>query len=57
LFEQHSESFNICSVSTRINTEGKSLTMKLGPELDPITKLSYTEIVNSGHCVWGVGQS
>jgi len=31
LLEQHSESFNICSAIIRINTEGKSLIMKLGP--------------------------
>ena len=30
LIEQHSESFNICSAIIRINTEGKSLIMKLG---------------------------
>ena len=32
LLEQHSESFNIWSAIIRINTEGKSLIMKLGPE-------------------------
>jgi len=31
LFEQHSESFKIWSAIIRINTEGKSLIMKLGP--------------------------
>ena len=31
LLEQHSESFNIWSAIIRINTEGKSLIMKLGP--------------------------
>jgi len=30
LFEQHSESFKIWSAIIRINTEGKSLIMKLG---------------------------
>jgi len=33
LFEQHSESFNVWSAVIRINTEGKSLIMKLGPFL------------------------
>ena len=32
LLEQHSESFKIWSANIRINTEGKSLIMKLGPE-------------------------
>ena len=31
LLEQHSESFKIRSAIIRINTEGKSLIMKLGP--------------------------
>jgi len=31
LFQQHSESFKIWSAIIRINTEGKSLIMKLGP--------------------------
>ena len=31
LLEQHSESFNIWSAIIRINTEGKSLIIKLGP--------------------------
>ena len=31
--EQHSESFKIWSAIIRINTEGKSLIMKLGPGL------------------------
>jgi len=31
LLEQHSESFRSWSVNIRINTEGKSLIMKLGP--------------------------
>ena len=31
LFEQHSESFKIWSAIIRINTESKSLIMKLGP--------------------------
>jgi len=30
LLELHCESLNICSVIIRINTEGKSLIMKLG---------------------------
>jgi len=30
-FEQHSESFKIWSAIIKINTEGKSLIMKLGP--------------------------
>jgi len=33
LLEQHSESFKIWSAVIRINTEGKSLIMKLGPDL------------------------
>ena len=33
LLEQHSESFKIWSAISRINTEGKSLIMKLGPDL------------------------
>ena len=32
LLEQHSESFEIWSTIKRINTEGKSLIMKLGPD-------------------------
>ena len=31
LLEQHSESFEIWSAIIKINTEGKSLIMKLGP--------------------------
>ena len=31
LFEQHSESFKIWSAIIKINTEGKSMIMKLGP--------------------------
>ena len=31
LLEQHSESYEIWSATIRINTEGKSLNMKLGP--------------------------
>jgi len=31
LIEQHSESFKVWSAIIRINTEGKSLNMKLGP--------------------------
>ena len=38
LFKQHSESFKMCSASIRINTESKSLIMKLGPD---ITILRY----------------
>ena len=34
LLEQHSESFKIWSTNIRINTEGKSLIMKLDPGLD-----------------------
>ena len=33
LLEQHRESFKIWSAIIRINTEGKSLIMKLGPGL------------------------
>jgi len=33
LLDQHSESFKIWSAIIRINTEGKSLIMKLGPGL------------------------
>jgi len=33
LLEQHSKSFKIWSAIIRINTEGKSLFMKLGPEV------------------------
>ena len=33
LLEQHSESFKIWPAIIRINTEGKYLIMKLGPEL------------------------
>ena len=36
--EQHCESFKIRSTSIRINTEGKSLIMKSGPDL------SYTTV-------------
>ena len=32
LLEQHSESYEIWSAIIRINTEGKSLSMKLGPD-------------------------
>ena len=32
LLEQHSESFKIWSAIIRINTEGKSLIMQLGPD-------------------------
>ena len=32
LLEQHSESFKILSAIIRINTEGKSLIMKFGPD-------------------------
>jgi len=33
LLEQHSESFKIWAAIIRINTEGKSLIVKLGPGL------------------------
>ena len=33
LLEQHSESFDIWSAIIKINTEGKSLIMKLGPDV------------------------
>ena len=33
LLEQHSESFEIWSAIIKINTEGKSLIMKLGPDV------------------------
>jgi len=36
LLEPHSESFKIWSAIIRINTEGKSLIMKLGPGLLPL---------------------
>ena len=36
LFEQHSESFKIWSTNIRINTEGKSLIMKLYPAVSPL---------------------
>jgi len=35
LLEQHSESFKIWSAIIRINTEGKSLIMKMGSDLCP----------------------
>ena len=35
LLEQHSESFKILSAIIRINTEGKSLIMKVGPDNIP----------------------
>ena len=38
LLEQHSESYEIWSATIRINTDGKSLNMKLGPGLDFIIK-------------------
>jgi len=34
LLEQHIESFKVWSAIIRINTEGNSLIMKLGPGLD-----------------------
>ena len=34
LLEQRSESFKIWSAIIRINTEGKSMIMKLGPVID-----------------------
>ena len=34
VLKQHSESFKIWSAIIRINTEGKSLILKLGPILD-----------------------
>jgi len=41
LFE-HSESFKIWSAIIRINTEGKSLIMKLGPGEFGVPKLKYS---------------
>jgi len=40
LLEQHSESFKSRSAIIRINTEGKSLIIKLGP-VQPILILGY----------------
>ena len=48
LLEQHSESFNIWSAIIRINTEGKSLIMKLGPEsliITPPHLLAALEVI------------
>jgi len=42
LLEQHSESFKIWSGTDRINTEGNSLNMTLGPELVNKTFLQRT---------------
>ena len=39
LLEQHSETFKIWSTIIRINTEGKSLIMNLGPRLGVVTKI------------------
>jgi len=36
LLEQHSESFKTWSAIIRINTEGKSLIMKLGPGIKKV---------------------
>jgi len=36
LYEQHSESFKSWSAIIRINTEGKSLIMKLGPKVESL---------------------
>ena len=42
LYRQHSESFKIWSASIRINTGGKSLIMKLGPDrCDMKCKIEY----------------
>ena len=40
LLEQHSESFNIGSAFTRINTEGKVMIMKLGPDTLTLTMVN-----------------
>ena len=52
LLEQHSESFNIWSAIIRINTEGKSLIMKLGPESLIITPPPFTRCPGSDWCAF-----
>ena len=44
LLEQHSESYEIWSATIRINTDGKSLNMKLGPQLDFISKYIHSDL-------------
>ena len=46
LLEQHSESFNIWSAIIRINTEGKSLIMKLGPGVESQDLHVLSELAN-----------
>ena len=47
LLEQHSESFKSWSAIIRINTEGKSLIMKLGPRIQvlPVQQRSLTCLI------------
>ena len=45
LLEQHSESFEIWLASISINTEGKSLIMKLGPVLVVMTGICMYRLV------------
>ena len=47
LLEQHSESFTIWSVIIRINTEGKSLIMKLGPGVCTMIKNQIPSFYNN----------
>ena len=47
LLEQHSESFKIWLAIIRINTEGKSLIMKLGPGLVVMFTLGFIQTIKS----------
>ena len=50
--EQPSQSYNICSVVTRINTEGESFIMNYS--LGKINKAFLERVQGNRPCIWGV---
>ena len=53
LLERHSEAFKILSAIIRINTEGKSSIMKLGPSYLRISRLTILTITKQEQCCYG----
>ena len=49
MLEQHSESFKSWSAIIRINTEGKSLIMKLGPDIFFIVNQNELDDITTGN--------
>ena len=49
LLEQHSKAFTVWSAIIRINTEGKSLVMKLGPDIFFIVNQNELDDITTGN--------